>query len=60
MTDSSPNDCWLPPDFRHPTRLEDVLEIAIPVWIASEWPPTRPRSIGRDLTWAEWRGRAGA
>ena len=42
------------------TDLEDVLEVAIPVWIADEWPLHRPRYIGRDLTWAEWLERADA
>jgi len=52
--------CWWVVDAMLGSDLEDVLEIAIPVWIANEWPLVRPRYIGRDLTWDEWRERAGA
>jgi hypothetical protein len=26
----------------------------VPQWIATDWPFTRPRYIGRDLSWADW------
>lgn len=50
--------CWWVVDTMVGSDLEDVLEIAVPVWIANEWPLRRPRYIGRDLTWAEWLERA--
>jgi len=26
----------------------------VPRWIADAWPFTRPRLVGRDLSWADW------
>jgi hypothetical protein len=34
--------------------LEGALEVEVPHWIASSWPLTAPRYVGRDLTWDEW------
>ncbi len=34
--------------------LERALRVAVPAWIASEWPFEDPRFIGIDCTWAEW------
>ena len=34
--------------------VEAALDLALPQWIASRWPFTRPRFIGHDLTWEEW------
>lgn len=34
--------------------VEQTLDDLVPQWITSEWPFTRPRYIGRDLTWGEW------
>ena len=36
------------------SELESELDAAIPVWIATHWPFTTPRFVGRDLSWAEW------
>ena len=36
------------------TPTEHALDAAVPDWIATQWPFTQPRFIGRDLTWAEW------
>jgi hypothetical protein len=50
--------CWWVVDEMVGSDLEAVLEVVLPVWIASEWPLQHPRHIGRDLTWAEWEHRA--
>jgi len=34
--------------------LETALAALVPRWIASVWPFTDPRFVGRDLTWAQW------
>jgi hypothetical protein len=34
--------------------VERVLDALVPRWIAADWPLTRPRHIGRDLTWSQW------
>ena len=34
--------------------VEEALDIAVPRWIASDWPLTAPRYVGRDLTWDAW------
>ena len=34
--------------------IEAALDNLIPRWITAEWPFTRPRYIGRDLTWQAW------
>ena len=36
------------------TELEAALDDLVPRWIAEVWPLTRPRYVGRDLSWAEW------
>jgi hypothetical protein len=33
---------------------ETALDDLVPQWIATHWPFTSPRYIGRDVTWAEW------
>jgi hypothetical protein len=33
---------------------ESSLDDVIPQWIATHWPFTSPRYIGRDVTWAQW------
>jgi RimJ/RimL family protein N-acetyltransferase len=33
---------------------EAALDELVPHWIATSWPFTKPRYIGRDITWAEW------
>lgn len=34
--------------------VETALDELVPEWIASDWPPTEPRYVGRDLTWDQW------
>ena len=31
-----------------------ALAARVPQWIATDWPFTRPRYIGRDVSWADW------
>ncbi len=34
--------------------VEAALEELVPAWIATDWPLTAPRYVGRDLSWADW------
>jgi hypothetical protein len=34
--------------------LEATMHDFVPEWVANAWPFTRPRFIGRDLTWRQW------
>jgi RimJ/RimL family protein N-acetyltransferase len=34
--------------------LEAALDDLVPRWIATDWPFTAPRYVGRDLSWQEW------
>ena len=34
--------------------IEVALDALVPHWIASQWPLTSPRYVGRDLSWADW------
>lgn len=34
--------------------LAAALDDFVPRWIAAEWPLSRPRYVGRDLTWQQW------
>jgi hypothetical protein len=36
------------------TGLQRALDAPVPRWIAAAWPFTRPRYVGRDLSWADW------
>jgi hypothetical protein len=36
------------------TPVEAALDELVPLWIARDWPLTRPRYVGRDLSWQEW------
>jgi hypothetical protein len=36
------------------TVVEAALDDFVPRWIAEEWPLTRPRYVGRDLSWDAW------
>lgn len=36
------------------SELEAALDALVPAWIASDWPFSAPRYIGRDLSWQEW------
>jgi hypothetical protein len=36
------------------TPVEAALDELVPKWIARDWPLTRPRYVGRDLSWQEW------
>ncbi|MFT3886747.1 MAG: GNAT family N-acetyltransferase [Arachnia sp.] len=46
--------CWWVRDEYAGGAVEAALDALVPTWIASEWPFTAPRYIGRDLTWDEW------
>jgi hypothetical protein len=46
--------CWWVVDEQVGTDLQRVLDALVPQWIAAAWPFTRPRYIGRDLSWADW------
>jgi hypothetical protein len=34
--------------------VESALDELVPAWIADVWPLSRPRYVGRDLTWTDW------
>ncbi|GAA1219264.1 hypothetical protein GCM10009655_18450 [Rhodoglobus aureus] len=36
------------------SEVEAALNAFVPTWIATGWPLTAPRYVGRDLSWAEW------
>lgn len=36
------------------TPVEVALDELVPRWIAEDWPMTKPRYVGRDLSWADW------
>jgi hypothetical protein len=36
------------------TDLQDTLDELVPGWIEAAWPFSRPRYIGRDLSWTDW------
>jgi RimJ/RimL family protein N-acetyltransferase len=36
------------------TALERALDAFVPQWLASSWPFTAARHIGRDISWADW------
>jgi RimJ/RimL family protein N-acetyltransferase len=36
------------------TAVEAALDELVPRWVAEEWPLTRPRYVGRDLSWDAW------
>jgi len=36
------------------SALEAALDDLVPRWIATDWPFTAPRYVGRDLSWQEW------
>ncbi|MFC7496358.1 MULTISPECIES: GNAT family N-acetyltransferase [unclassified Nocardioides] len=36
------------------TAFEGELDTFVPRWIAEHWPLSRPRYVGRDLTWDAW------
>jgi len=36
------------------TGLERALDALVPQWIATTWPFTKPRYVGRDLSWDDW------
>lgn len=45
---------WWVVDAQAGTDLQRALDALVPQWIAAAWPFTRPRFIGRDLSWADW------
>jgi len=38
--------------------LARCLDETIPTWLTAAWPFTRPRIIGRDISWADWHAEA--
>ncbi len=34
--------------------VEAALDAAVPEWIAARWPFSRPRYVGRDISWQDW------
>jgi hypothetical protein len=46
--------CWWVVDEQVGTDLQHALDALVPQWIAAAWPFTRPRYIGRDMSWADW------
>jgi hypothetical protein len=51
---------WWVVDEKAGTDLQDALDELVPRWIGTAWPFRRPRCIGRDLSWADWRALPGA
>ena len=45
---------WWVTDAVASTGLERAVDALVPRWIAAAWPFTRPRYVGRDLSWADW------
>src|SRR5580693_6664641 len=45
---------WWVVDEKAGTDLPEVLDELVPHWIGAAWPFSRPRYIGRDLSWADW------
>lgn len=45
---------WWVVDAHVGTTLEDALGVVVPRWVDRVWPFTRPRYVGRDLSWREW------
>jgi hypothetical protein len=41
-------------DAKAGTGRQGALDELVPRWIGAAWPFTRPRYIGRDLSWADW------
>jgi len=46
--------CWWVADDQVGTGLQSALDTLVPQWIASAWPFTQPRYIGRSLSWSDW------
>lgn len=46
--------CWWVVDSEVAGPLDRCLAAAIPRWLEDHWPLTRPRIVGRDITWAAW------
>jgi len=36
------------------TEVEAALDRLVPEWLARDWPLSRPRFVGRDISWADW------
>lgn len=45
---------WWVVDWLVGSEVEAELDALVPRWIARDWPLTRPRYVGRDITWQEW------
>jgi len=45
---------WWVVDDARASPLETTLLEFVPRWLSEAWPFTRPRFLGRDLSWAQW------
>lgn len=45
---------WWVVDWLVGSPLEAALDETVPRWISTAWPFTRPRLVGRDLSWSAW------
>lgn len=45
---------WWVIDSQAGTGLEHALDAMVPRWIATAWPFSQPRYVGRDLSWPDW------
>jgi hypothetical protein len=45
---------WWVVDDQVGTDLQPALDALVRPWIASAWPFSRPRFVGRDLSWPDW------
>lgn len=37
------------------SQVEKALDEFVPEWINADWPLSRPRYVGRDLSWQDWQ-----
>ena len=45
---------WWVRDEYHGSPVEAALDIFVPAWIERDWPFTKPRYPGIDLSWSDW------
>ncbi|MFG2844942.1 N-acetyltransferase [Kitasatospora sp. NPDC048296] len=36
-------------------EVEQALDALVPQWIAADWPFRKPRYLGRDISWQDWK-----
>jgi RimJ/RimL family protein N-acetyltransferase len=49
---------WWVVDDQVGTELEAAMLPAIEAWLDDAWPLTRPRIVGRDISWEDWHAEA--